>query len=74
MNAELKAVTKIVHENTGREPVFLREKPHAEHRASKMSCCWSSPIIQDGYEIAVCQPSPQHKGDKLWAFFTYQAV
>jgi len=71
MNTELQKVKKIVESYTGREAVFLREKPHAEMVSCKMACCWSSPLVCDGFEIAICQPSPQSKTSKLWAFFTY---
>lgn len=70
----IETVTRIVEEETGRRAAYLADKPHAEQKASRMACCWSSPIVKDGFEIAVCQPSIQSKGDTYMAFFTFERL
>jgi hypothetical protein len=71
---EVAQVTKIVAERTNRVAVHNWEKSHEEQKKSRQSCCWQSPIIVDGFEIACCQPSIRSKGETHMAFFTYQKV
>jgi len=72
MTTDIHNVKQIVAEQTGRTPIFLKDKAHAEHRQSKQACCWGGEIKSNSYLIACCQPSPQSKGDPLFAFFTFE--
>ena len=67
-------VTIIVAEHTGKIAIHNADKDHEEQKKSRQSCCWSSPLIKDGYEIAVCQPSIRSKGDTACAFFTFKRI
>lgn len=70
----IERVTQIVAEHTGREAIFLEGKSHEDQKASRNSCCWSTPLVIDGFEISVCQPSVQSKGNKFFAFFTFKKI
>jgi hypothetical protein len=72
--SDVAKVTKIVTEHTGRLAIHNSTKDHEEQKKSRQSCCWSNPIIMDGFEIACCQPSIQSKGDTLMAFFTFKKL
>lgn len=73
--SDVKKVAKIVESRTGgRVAVHNSTKDHEEQKQSRQSCCWSLPIVVDGFEIACCQPSIQSKGDTLMAFFTYKKL
>lgn len=72
--ADVKRVAKIVTERTGHAAVHNDQKPHEEQVASRQSCCWHTPIVVEGFEIACCVPSARSKGDARTAFFTFKKV
>lgn len=45
---------------------------------SRTSGCWGQPLggvkIDGGYTVAVCQPSPQSKGDPAWFLWDFKKV
>jgi hypothetical protein len=74
MKTDVEKVAKIVTERTGYAAVHNDMKPHEEQVKSKQSCCWHTPIVVDGFEIACCVPSARSKGDARTAFFTFKKV
>ncbi len=48
-----------------------------EYAQSKTAACWGQPlggISIPGYKIAVCQPSPQSKGETAWLWYDFEQI